>query len=125
MPIAEASSPTAVASETPSSPAAALLGRVLRVTLTDGRVIIGRLHVLDWQQTIVLRNAELWRPAEELRAETPVETAKRALGLVAIEARHVTRYEVREVSGSAPAVLGDAPVEATLYAAGATDKTKV
>lgn len=84
------------------NPADSLLGRVLRVTLTDGRVIIGRLHALDWKQTIILRSAELWRAPEELRAEAAVDTTKRALGLVAIEARDVAKYEVRDGGGVAP-----------------------
>ncbi len=91
--------------EPPTFPATPLLGRVLRVTLNDGRVIVGRLYVLDWQQNIVLRSAELWRPPAELRAEAPTDTLKRSLGMVAIEARHVAKFEVREDgSGNAPAV---------------------
>ena len=93
--------PSSTADAEPN-PAAPLLGRVLRVTLHDGRAIIGRLHALDWKQTIILRCAELWRAPEDLRAEVPVDTTKRALGLVAIEARDVAKYEVREGGGVAP-----------------------
>ncbi len=56
-----------------------LLGEIFRVTLSDGRVLQGRLHCLDWKQNILLRDA--------------VEGGKRPLGLVAVEARYVVKYE--------------------------------
>ncbi len=62
-----------------------LLGSPLRVTLVDGRVLLGRLHCLDWKQNILLRDT-----MEVARADDP---GRKALGLVAVEARHVTRYE--------------------------------
>ena len=87
--------------QAPAPPAAAaalaraqeLLGSQLRVTLSDGRVLLGRLHCLDWKQNILLRDT-----AEVAQAGSP---GRKALGLVAVEARHVTRYEVE-----APAAAG-------------------
>ena len=87
-------------STAPSPPPNTLLGRFLRVTLVDGRVLVGRLYCLDWKQNLVLRGAELWRPAPELLAEAPLDSLKRHLGLVAVEARHVAKYEVRTGGGA-------------------------
>ena len=78
-----------------SPDAAALLGSPLRVTLTDGRVLLGRLHAIDWQQNIVLRDTELWLAAEARARETRAEAVKRHLGLVAVSAQHVVAYEQR------------------------------
>lgn len=83
------------------NPAAPLLGSLLRVTLTDGRVLLGRLHCVDWKQNVVLRDTELSRPPEVLEGETRAEAQKRYMGLVAIAAQHVVSYEVEAADESA------------------------
>ena len=93
----------------PPAPAAALeevsrsvLGTQLRVALVDGRVLQGRLHCLDWKQNILLRDTTEVGQAG---------ASRKNLGLVAVEARHVVRYE-----RARPAPLPAAPLDAALGA---------
>ena len=64
-----------------------LLGQPLRVTLSDGRLLQGRLHCLDWKQNILLRDSS------ELTLEGGVVASRKSLGLVAIEAKDVTSVQ--------------------------------
>ena len=82
-----------------------LLGAPLRVTLVDGRVLQGRLHCLDWKQNIVLRDTQ-----EVAHADDP--TGRKALGLVAVEARHVSRYECAAAEGATAMPKDGFPVHA-------------
>ncbi len=52
-----------MSSESPLSLARAYLGGLLRLTLSDARVVTGRLHCLDWKANLILRDALLERPA--------------------------------------------------------------
>ena len=81
-----------------ANPALPLLGQTLRVVLTDGRVLVGRLHCIDWMQNIVLRDTELWRPPNATQSDAPeapeLPVGKRLLGLVSIASKFVVSYEV-------------------------------
>lgn len=110
----------------PASPALDVvrgwLGRHMRVTLTDGRVLVGRLHCLDWQRNILLQDALLWRApdataAAAAAAETPAEAAKRALGVVLVGAAHVVRYEIATAEPAQQAAVTPADVAATFAGA--------
>ena len=46
----------------PLSVARAYLGGHLRLTLSDKRVVSGRLHCLDWKANLILSDALLERP---------------------------------------------------------------
>ena len=93
-PSASSSSSSSVLSEHPAlSACRPLLGSFLRISLKDGRVLVGRLHCVDWQQNIILRDTELWLPLAQLEQEQKGEAEKRAMGQVAVAARHVLSYE--------------------------------
>lgn len=39
----------------------ALLGAEIHFTLIDARVLVGRLHCIDWMSNVILRDAEIWK----------------------------------------------------------------
>ena len=78
-----------------------LLGKYMRVELTDGRVIVGRFYCLDLHRNLVLRDAEEWAPPDVLRAEAPSATAKRFIGAtVMVPGRHMVRCEAESPDGA-------------------------
>ena len=83
-----------------------VLGSQLRVALVDGRVLQGRLHCLDWKQNILLRDTT------EV-GQAGATGSRKSLGLVAVEARHVVRYERAR---PAPQAQAAAPLDAALSA---------
>ncbi len=70
--------------------------RLVRVTLTDGRVIVGRLQCIDRSRNLVLQGAEAWASPEVLRAETPEETARRFIGPVMVPGSALVRCEAAQ-----------------------------
>ena len=68
-----------------------LLGRRVRVTLTDGRVLLGRLHCLDWKKNLLIRDAYS-RSIHDISFGDSSPKDK-YLGLVAVEAKDVVKYE--------------------------------
>ena len=98
---------------TPQPAAHTLLGEKLRVHLTDGRVLVGYLHCLDYKKNILLRDTVLassqqhpeigdaaasataTTPASTTLATSPIDviTNDKILGLVCIERQHVVKYE--------------------------------
>ena len=101
-PFASSAAPAAIAQ------GCALLGSQLRVTLTDGRVLVGRLHCIDWKQNILLRDTVEGGGGGGGggggAADEPGAAAARDakhLGLVSVESRHVVRYEQRVGGGGA------------------------
>ncbi len=41
--------------------ASALMGAEVHFTLIDARVLVGRLHCIDWMSNVILRDAEIWK----------------------------------------------------------------
>lgn len=71
--------------------------KFMRVTLSDGRVIVGRFYCLDREASIVLKDCENYEPnIDVLTAETPGQTAKRSLGPVLVPGRHVVKCELQQ-----------------------------
>ena len=66
-----------------------LLGAEVRLTLTDERVLVGRLHCVDWKYNIILRDAELWKS----EAKAVAGEARRLLPYVAMRLADVKRAE--------------------------------
>lgn len=103
------STSTAPTLPTPQPAAHTLLGEKLRVHLTDGRVLVGYLHCLDYKKNILLRDTVLASsqqpeipggsdPAAAATSPAPtaltdVITNDKILGLVCIERQHVVKYE--------------------------------
>ena len=58
---------------TPPSTAHTLLGEKLRVHLTDGRILVGYLHCLDYKRNILLRDTVLSVHAPHTSSTTPTE----------------------------------------------------
>jgi hypothetical protein len=52
--------------------ATAFLGGAVRLTLSDARVLTGRLHCLDWKGNVILRDAALVRPPPAESSHWPV-----------------------------------------------------
>jgi small nuclear ribonucleoprotein (snRNP)-like protein len=70
----------------------AQLDSLLRVTLTDGRVLVGRFSCFDKQRNVLLNETQEQRFAEN--ADAPPSTPQapefeRHLGLVLVPRRHV------------------------------------
>lgn len=70
-----------------------LLDAEIRVTLEDGRKIIGIVHALDSDGSIVLHKAEEWVAAEKQAAERVYETRMRWLGYIAVPGTAVVAVE--------------------------------
>ena len=68
------------------------LGRTMRVTLSDGRVVTGQFHCLDWLGNAMLKLAEVSSPS------APGQV--RVLGLVCIPARHAVSFELQGPPGA-------------------------
>lgn len=64
-----------------------LLGQYLRVSVADGRVLVGRLSCIDAVGNVVLSDCE--EAPAAAAGETRVEAARRWLGLVSINSKHV------------------------------------
>lgn len=74
--------------------ATALLGQYLRVSVTDGRVLIGRLVCIDAFGNTVLTDAEeLPASAAVAAAESRLEAARRWIGPVSIKSEFIVKAE--------------------------------
>lgn len=114
---------------TPPSTAHTLLGEKLRVHLTDGRILVGYLHCLDYKRNILLRDTVLSVHAPHTSSSTTTENPEgggasggaisaaavtiapvitpldaisndKMLGLVCVERRDVVKYERASSSSS-------------------------
>mmetsp|Transcript_14391 Transcript_14391/g.34039 ORF Transcript_14391/g.34039 Transcript_14391/m.34039 type:complete len:99 (-) Transcript_14391:380-676(-) len=71
-----------------------LLGKKLRCTLSDGRVVVGDFHALDKLKNFILVSCEETRMvAEDL---TGNECVKRKLGMVMVPGKHLVSCEVEK-----------------------------
>jgi len=71
-----------------------LLGETLKVTLTDGRFVVGTFQCLDKKKNFILYNCEETRRVSD---ENGVEgDAKRSLGLVMVPGKHLVSVELEE-----------------------------
>jgi small nuclear ribonucleoprotein (snRNP)-like protein len=70
-----------------------LLGSYVRVSVTDGRVLLGRLTCLDALGNTVLADCEEAAPVEQLAAESRTEAARRWIGAVSIKPQFIVRVE--------------------------------
>ena len=73
--------------------ARAWLGRQLRLTLVDRRVVAGALHALDGRGNLVLRHTQEWAEPRVVAGETPTEAARRFMGTVVVSLDNVVRVE--------------------------------
>lgn len=69
--------------------ASLLMGCEVRFTLTDERVLVGKLHCIDWKENVILRNAELWKNESAVK----VGGSRRLLPFVAMRLADVARAE--------------------------------
>ncbi|EER19854.1 conserved hypothetical protein [Perkinsus marinus ATCC 50983] len=87
-----------MSSSTPASTTdllSSLLHKPLRITLTDGREITGRLYCIDDKKNIVLRNAVERRKGNEV---TPLtiglkSSSTRSIGMVMIPGKDAVKIE--------------------------------
>ena len=67
------------------------MGCEVRFTLTDERVLVGKLHCIDWKENVILRDAELWKNESAVK----VGGARRLLPFVAMRLADVARAETK------------------------------
>ena len=74
----------------------------MRVTLTDGRVLIGRFECFDKQRNVLLRDAQEQRfNGGETVPEPPrAPDFERHLGLVLVPRKHITAVHALEASAA-------------------------
>ena len=97
----EAGTPTALLAR-----CSRLLSQLIRVHTSDGRLLVGRLVCLDAVGNTVLSDCEeAPRDPDTAAAETRVEAARRWIGLVNINPKHILRIEcdARALLPSSPA----------------------
>ena len=88
--MSSSSVPTSSSSTSPALTAASLLmGCEVRFTLTDERVLVGKLHCIDWKENVILRDAELWKSSSAVK----VGGSRRLLPFVAMRLADVARAE--------------------------------
>ena len=70
-----------------------LLDNDLRVTLTDGRILVGTFSCFDKQRNVLLTNVSEYRKADDGRLG-----CRRNLGIVLVPRRWITECHAAEVS---------------------------
>ena len=65
-----------------------VLGRTLKITLEDSRILKGRLHCVDHQGSIIL---------EETKEKIPCHDLKRQLGSIIIPGRAIAKIEMKQI----------------------------
>lgn len=69
------------------------LGNPVRVHLSDGRVLVGRLWCLDAHANIVLVSAEEYAPPDVVAKESSVDRLRRFMGQVLVSKSHLVKFE--------------------------------
>mmetsp|Transcript_3257 Transcript_3257/g.9849 ORF Transcript_3257/g.9849 Transcript_3257/m.9849 type:complete len:109 (+) Transcript_3257:95-421(+) len=86
-----------------------LLGRTLRFTLSDGRVVIGGFQCMDHARNFIASNATETRKFEVTKGGREVaHERKRVLGLVLVPGKHLVRVDCleRDLDRPAPSTFG-------------------
>ncbi|KAF0687185.1 Aste57867_21041 [Aphanomyces stellatus] len=73
-----------------------LLDHVLRVEITDGRIVVGLFHSLDRDQNLILTDSTEYRFPEE----SSLAPSVRSLGMTLIPGRHVLKIS-KQVAATA------------------------
>lgn len=72
----------------------ALLGQYLRVTVTDGRVLIGKLACIDaFGNTVLFEAEELPASSAVAASESRLEAARRWIGPISIKSEFIVKAE--------------------------------
>ena len=66
-----------------------MMGRQLRVHLTDGRVVMGLFDCVDKQGNVILDRALEWKSLAELETE-------RSVGYVLVPGKHIVKAEIED-----------------------------
>jgi len=66
------------------------LGKQIRITINDGRIIIGRFYCLDYQCNIIVDQAT----EDIIPTSTNISTPLRHLGMVIIPHQHLVKCEL-------------------------------
>ncbi|KAJ1446797.1 hypothetical protein M885DRAFT_577098 [Pelagophyceae sp. CCMP2097] len=90
-----------------------LLGRTLRFTLSDGRVVIGGFQCMDHARNFIASNATETRKFEVTKGASAVfgtepRFLNRVLGLVLVPGKHLVRVDCleRDLDRPAPSTFG-------------------
>jgi small nuclear ribonucleoprotein (snRNP)-like protein len=65
-----------------------VLGKKLKITLEDNRIVKGKLHCVDHQGNVIL---------EETKERIPVHDLKRQLGNIIIPGRAIAKIEMKQI----------------------------
>ena len=87
--------------------ARAFIGATVRITISDGRRLTGRLECLDKELNMVLKQATESRPSDPDGDQALAASSERSVGLIMIPGAHVVKCEVddttRASEGATPA----------------------
>eukprot|EP01138_Halocafeteria_seosinensis_P008930 gb/GECG01009127.1/.p1 GENE.gb/GECG01009127.1/~~gb/GECG01009127.1/.p1 ORF type:complete len:109 (+),score=21.25 gb/GECG01009127.1/:1-327(+) len=84
--------------ESEETPSSHLLNRVCRVTIQDGRVLVGILKCFDRDRNMVLAEAEEYRTPEEVAKEDEPERRKHTMGMVMVPGDKLCKFEMSDTT---------------------------
>ena len=69
-----------------------MMGRQLRVHMSDGRVVTGLFDCIDKQKNVVLDRAREWKSVGEPESE-------RSIGYILVPGKHIVKAEIQKQTG--------------------------